>query len=59
MQNALLKLKKLLNSIDDDELKGLDLWINNEIDIDIIAVDDNSITFVTNKDKLSIDGKDW
>lgn len=59
MENVLLKLKRLLNSIDDKELKELELWIDCEDTIDVIALDTNSITLVTDDKKLKINNKDW
>lgn len=59
MENVLLKLKRLLNSIDDEELKELELWIDNENTIDLIVLDTNSITLVTDYEKLKINNKDW
>ena len=59
MENVLIKLKRLLNSIDDKELEELELWIDGEHTIDVIALDINSITLVTDSEKLKIDNKDW
>lgn len=59
MEKVLLKLKRLLNSIEDEELKEMDLWIDNERGVEIIALDGNAITLVTEERKLKIDGRDW
>lgn len=59
MKNQLLVLKRLLNSIDDEELKEINLWIDNEKGVDVIALDDNAISLITDEDRLSIDGKQW
>lgn len=59
MVKTLLKLKRLLNSIEDKELEEMKLWIDNVSEIEIIAVDGNSISLITEKEKLKIDGKNW
>lgn len=55
MENILVKLKAILNSLSDEELKKYDLWIDNDTGVEVIAVDNNSITLVTNSDMLQID----
>jgi hypothetical protein len=57
--NILLILKRLLKSIDDKDLEEMNLWVDNSDNIELVAVDDNSITLVTKKEKLSIDGLEW
>lgn len=59
MKDTLLKLKKLLNGIDDEELKEMDLWINNEENIELIALDNNSISLITDISLLKINDKLW
>lgn len=59
MDNTLIKLKRLLNSIDDDELEDLDLWIDNIMTVEAIALDDDSIVLLTDLKKVIIDGKEW
>lgn len=59
MEEILLKLKRLLNSIDDEELKEMELWIDNESSVDIIAIENNSISLITDSKDLSINGKGW
>lgn len=59
MTGILVKLKKLLNSIDDFELTDMDLWIDNSEQVDIIALDDDAIVLITDKRKLKIDDKEW
>ena len=59
MKDTLLKLKKLLNGIDDEELKEMDLWINNEENVELIALDDNSISLITDISLLKINDKLW
>ena len=59
MEHTLLKLKRLLNSIDDEELKDIDLWVDNSKSIDVIALDENAITLITDDNLLKIDERDW
>ena len=59
MDNILIKLKRLLNSIDDDELEDIDLWIDNTDNIQGIMLDDASIVLITDVKKLTFDGKEW
>lgn len=59
MGNVLITLKRLLNSIDDKELKGMELWIDAADTISAIVLDKNSVSLITNTDKLQINGKDW
>lgn len=59
MENVLITLKRLLNSIDDKELKGMELWIDAADTISAIVLDKNSVSLITNTDKLQINGKDW
>lgn len=55
MENALVKLKGILNGLSDEELKKYDIWINTYETVEMIVVDNNSITLVTNSDMLQID----
>ena len=59
MKDILLKLKKILNGIDDEELKEMDLWINNEENVELIALDNNSISLITDISLLKINDKLW
>ena len=59
MDNILLILKKLLNSIDDEELKEFDLWINNSEQIKFFVVEDKDITLITYDANLKINDRDW
>lgn len=59
MKDTLLKLKKILNGIDDEELKEMDLWINNEENVELIALDNNSISLITDISLLKINDKLW
>lgn len=59
MNNILLILKKLLNSIDDECLERLDLWIDNSRTISVVAMDRNAISLITDEAILKVDGRDW
>lgn len=59
MNGVLRKLKGILNSLDDEELKEFGLWVNNEHVISVIAIDENDISLITDSSKLKIDGKEW
>jgi hypothetical protein len=59
MEHILIKLKRFLNSIDDTELKEMDLWIDNAKQVDVIALDNNAITLVTDENSLKINDKQW
>lgn len=58
-ENILVRLKYILNSYKDEELKKLDLWIDNKNNIEVIAVDNNAITLVTNTELLKINNIKW
>lgn len=59
MDKPIIRLKKILNTFTDKELEEIELWIDNDEEIDIIAIDKNAINLVTDKAKLKINGKDW
>lgn len=59
MDNDLIRLKRVLNSIDDDELRDMDLYIDCESGVQMVAIEENAITLVTNTHKLKIDDKEW
>lgn len=59
MNNDLIRLKKVLNSIDDEDLKEMDLYIDCESGVQMVAIEENAITLVTNTHKLKIDDKEW
>lgn len=59
MNNVLIKLKAFLNGLSDEELKEYELWINNASQVEIIAVDKNAITLITDTKMLKIDEKEW
>lgn len=59
MDNDLIRLKKVLNSIDDEDLKEMDLYIDCESGVQMVAIEENAITLVTDTNKLKIDDKEW
>lgn len=59
MENILVKLKGILNGLSDEELKEYELWINNASQVEIIALDKNAITLITDTKMLKIDEKEW
>lgn len=59
MDNILLILKKLLNSIDDEQLEDFDLWINNSEQIKFFVVEDKDITLITYDANLKINDREW
>lgn len=59
MEGILVKLKAVLNGLSDEELKEYELWINNTLQVEIIAVDKNAITLITDTKMLKIDEKEW
>nr|DAY61368.1 MAG TPA: hypothetical protein [Caudoviricetes sp.] len=59
MNSILRKLKSVLEGLSDEELDNFGLWIDNEDEIQMIAIDENAISLITNAKNLKIDGKDW
>lgn len=59
MENVLITLKKLLNSMTDKELKEMDLWVDNKSGIQAIAIDDNAISIFTKDTELKVNGYRW
>ena len=50
------KLKDILNTYTDEELKELDLWINSSHEVKQIIVDDYNIDLITNKSDVRVNG---
>ena len=50
------KLKDILNTYTDEELKELDLWINSSYEVKQIIVDDYNIDLITNNADVRING---
>lgn len=42
-----------------EELKNYELWIDNDTGVEVIAVDNNSISLITESSALEINGKIW
>ncbi len=59
MENVLIRLKKILNTFTDKELEEIELWIDNDRGVDIIAFDSNDICLITDEKQLKINGLDW
>ena len=59
MENTLIKLKAILNGLPNEELEKMELWIDNDKNIEVIAVDRNAISLITDEEKLRIDGFKW
>lgn len=55
MNGILIKLKGILNGLSDEELKNYDIWINAYKTVEMVVLDDNSITLVTDSNLLKID----
>ena len=50
------KLKDILNTYTDEELKELDLWINSSYEVKQIIVDDYNIDLITEFADVRING---
>ena len=59
MPEVLLKLKRILNAIPDEELKDMELWINAEVEIKAIVVEENAISLITEGKDLRINNMKW
>lgn len=59
MTGILLNLKRLLTTMQDYELADMELWIDNESNVELIAMDNDAITLITDKAKLKINDKEW
>lgn len=59
MPEMLLKLKRILNAIPDEELKDMELWINAEVEIKAIVVEENAISLITEGKDLRINNMIW
>ena len=50
------ELKHILNTYTDKELEDIDLWINSNIMIDGILIEEGSIDLITENSEIRIDG---
>lgn len=57
IDNMLIKLKKILNTYQDDELALIDLWVDYNLCIEAIIVDENNIHLITEKAEIKINGR--
>ena len=48
------KLKDILNTYTDEELKELDLWINSSYEVKQIIVDDYNIDLITDNAEVKV-----
>lgn len=48
------KLKDILNTYTDEELKELDLWINSSYKVNQIIVDEYTIDLITEQDEVNV-----
>lgn len=56
MYGVLLKLKGLLNSIPNEELKNYSLWIDANDEIETILIEEETISLIRNRADVRIDG---
>ena len=52
----LKKLKDILNTYTDEELSGMNFWINTADEVTYILVEDWCISLITNNSELKING---
>lgn len=50
------KLKDILNTYTDEELKELDLWVNSSLEVNQIIVDEYAIDLVTTDADVRVNG---
>lgn len=50
----LKKLKDILNTYTDEELEDMDLWINSDVEIGNIIIDENSIDLITTDGEIEV-----
>lgn len=50
------KLRDILNTYTDEELKELDLWVDSSYKIEQIIVDDYNIDLITNNAEVKVNG---
>ena len=48
------KLRDILNTYTDEELKELDLWINSSYKVNQIIVDEYTIDLITEQDEVNV-----
>lgn len=55
MNNVLKNLKAILNGFTEEELQKYRLWINNGATVNVIVVEENSISLITDSKELKIE----
>lgn len=53
----LKKLKAILNSYTDEELKKMNLWVNSAECVVEMLIDDDDIDLITNSAEIKINGR--
>ena len=51
----LKKLREILNTYTDEELKEMELWVNSSWEIDKFVIDDHSIDLVTDGMRINLE----
>lgn len=52
----IIKLRDILNTYTDEELKDMDLWINSDNVVDSILIDKDSINLITTDTEIKLNG---
>lgn len=55
MNSVLKNLKAILNGFTEEELQKYRLWINNGATVNVIVVEENSISLITASKELKIE----
>mgnify|MGYP004463380857 CR=1 FL=1 len=55
MNSVLKNLKAILNGFTEEELQKYRLWINNGATVNVIVVEENSISLITDSKELKIE----
>lgn len=55
MNSVLKNLKAILNGFTEEELQKYRLWINNGAAVNVIVVEENSISLITDSKELKIE----
>ena len=53
--NVLNKLRDILNTYTEEELKEMELWVNSSWEIDKFIIDDHSIDLVTDEMRINLE----
>ena len=52
----IIKLRNILNTYTDEELKDMNLWINSNNIVDRILIDEISINLITDDTEIKLNG---